>query len=72
MMAKTEVKEIAYRSVEIFFDCFFDVGESHSGISSPPGGPDNLLLEQGADELILCPFPTSLQPRVSLPPLPPT
>jgi len=50
-------KKSTYRSVEIFFQVFLGVGESHLGIYRPPGGSEKIFLEQGPDESIFRPFP---------------
>jgi len=56
-MVTTAVKKDTYRSVEIFFNMFVDVGEGRLGIYRPPGGSENVFFEQGPDESILRLFP---------------
>ena len=56
-MVTIAVKKVAYRSVEVFFKVFFNVGESRLGIYRPPGGSEIIFLEQGADESIFRLFP---------------
>lgn len=46
-------KKVAYRSVEIFFCKFLDVGEGHLRVYRPPGGSEEVLLEQFPDKTIL-------------------
>ena len=52
-MVTIAVKKIAYRSVEILFHVFVDVGEGHLGIYRPPGGFEVIFVEHFADETIL-------------------
>jgi len=53
MVVTIAVKNITYRSVEIFFHVFFYVGESRLGIYRPPGRSEKIFLERGPDESIL-------------------
>ena len=56
-MVTIAVKKITYRSVKIFFDELVYVGEGQLGVYRPPGGSENVFLEQGVDESILRLFP---------------
>jgi hypothetical protein len=56
-MVPIVVKKVAYRSVEIFFDEFVNIGEGHLGIYRPPSGSEMILLEEFPDETIFRLFP---------------
>jgi hypothetical protein len=44
-MVAIAVKRVSYRSVEIFFDKFVDVGKGDLGIYKPPGGSEIIYFE---------------------------
>lgn len=61
-MVTIVVKSVTYRSVEIFFNEFIDVGKSRLGIYRPPRRSEVKLLEEFPDEAILRLFPARVDP----------